>query len=84
MDKETLDRFTFSFTSKMLVYDGNLHTNNRMAIFHNKMTSKITSDNRDVMDEDGLAATVGKNFCVYAWPPRVFAETGILSTCSLN
>lgn len=79
-----IEDMTLRLTPASLAQIGNRYVNDQMNIFHNKMTSKITYDNRDVMDEDGLAATVGKNFCVYAWPPRVFAETGLLTTCSLN
>ncbi len=79
-----IEDMTLRLTPASLAYIGNRYVNGQMDIFHEEMAIKIFADNIYIMDEDGLAATVGKNFCVYAWPPRVFAQTGILTTCSLN
>ena len=79
-----IEDMTLRLTPASLAYIGNRYVNGQMDDFHINMGKKIFKDNLDIMEENGLAATVGKNFCVYAWPPRVFAETGLLTTCSLN
>ena len=79
-----IEDMTLRLTPASLAYIGNRYVNGQMDDFHIKMGKKIFKDNLDIMEENGLAATVGKNFCVYAWPPCVFAQTGILTTCSLN
>jgi len=79
-----IEDMTLRLTPASLAHIGNRYVNGQMDIFHIKMAVKIFEDNIAVMDEDGLAEYIGENFRVQAWPPRVFAETGLLTTCSLN
>ncbi len=61
--------------------------NLNMETFHTRTMKDGVRDNRDTIDEDGMQITrkgEALSFEVYIWPPRVFARTGIYTTCTLN
>jgi len=58
-----------------------------MNAFHVRTMKDGVRDNRDTIDEDGMHVSKkssNSTLEVYIWPPRVFARTGIYTTCTLN
>jgi len=61
--------------------------NLNMETFHTRTMKDGVRDNRDTIDEDGMHVSKkssNSTLEVYIWPPRVFARTGIYTTCTLN